>query len=477
MAEVIDIEQHDLQDNPVLEVGNYTFYVCRPSAPFVLEKIMIYDAFIIEAGDYFFTLNAIRKIRSHLNPECYLKPVFLYKGSDNRDPLIHHLSDGVIFSYEQVNFLVPVLEKIYLRIAEINHTKSISFEAQMIDKCLNMLFTREKTRIEPLPYLNSSIAYTYPELSVNFHPRDEWQVLDLLQLMETEGLLQGEFSDRIYQCTNCSGGYLIFREVCPTCQSTDNTSEDLIHHYPCAFIGPISDFQNELDDQLNCPKCNKGLRHIGVDYDKPSIIYTCNHCQSKFQDIHVQARCISCSHDNPVENLIPRAIKNYRLTKKGETVASTGYVSTSKDIEEFIGTIKLDTFKTMLKYEIERLKQNDYISNIGCVYIRNAGELFSMIGSNSQRALLKDLVEIVRRNLRSADLITFLNANTLMVSMNEIPTRVAEHILKEIGEIMTRLIRKNFKNFEADIRYKVQPLNTKLSHELQIQQLTYEFIS
>jgi PleD family two-component response regulator len=99
-----------------------------------------------------------------------------------------------------------------------------------------------------------------------------------------------------------------------------------------------------------------------------------------------------------------------------------------------------------------------------------------MIGSNSQRALLKDLVDIVRRNLRSADLITFLNANTLIISMNEIPTKVAEHILKEIGEIMTRLIRKNFKNFEADIRYKVQTLNTKLSHELQMQQLTYEFM-
>jgi len=35
---------------------------------------------------------------------------------------------------------------------------------------------------------------------------------------------------------------------------------------------------------------------------------------------------------------------------------------------------------------------------------------------------------------------------------------------------------KNFKNFEADIRYKVQTLNTKLSHELQLQQLTYEFM-
>lgn len=476
MSEVLEIETENASQDHIIEAGNYTFFVCRSNVPFILEKCLIYDAFIIEAGDYYFTLNVIKKIRSHVNPECYLKPVFLYKGSDNRDPLIHNLSDGVIFSYDQINFLIPVLEKIYLRIAEINPTKSISYEAQMIDKCLNLMFTREKTQLLPTPYIQSAIAYAYPELSVNFHARDEWQVLDLLQIMESEGLAQGEFYDRIYLCNGCSGAYLIFREVCPTCQSADNVSEDLVHHYPCAFIGPISDFKNELDDQLHCPKCNKNLRHIGVDYDKPSIIYTCNHCKSKFQDIHVQARCVSCNHDNPVENLAPRAIKNYRITKKGEMTAVTGYVSTSKDIEEFIGTIKIDTFKTMLKYEIERLKQNDYISNISAIYIRNAGELFSMIGTNSQRALLKDLVDIVRRNLRSADLITFLNVNTLILSMNEIPTKVAEHILKEIADIMTRLIRKNFKNFEADIRFKVQTLNTKLSHELQMQQLTYEFI-
>ena len=129
----------------------------------------------------------------------------------------------------------------------------------------------------------------------------------------------------------------------------------------------------------------------------------------------------------------------------------------------------------MVKYEIERLKQNDYVSNLACIYLKNAGELYSMIGSNSQRALLKDLVEIVRRNLRSSDLISFMNANSLLINMNEIPTKIADHVLAEICDIMGRLISKNFKNFNTDIRYKVIPINTRLSHELQIQQLTQEF--
>ena len=472
----MDATDVDKKSQPhLLTAGNFNVYVCMQSMPFELEKAIVYDAFVIEAGDHYNTLNIVRKIRSHLNPECYLKPVFLYKGSEYRDPLIHNLTDGVIFSLDQLEFLTPVIEKIFLRTSDLTYTKSLSFEAQMIDKCLNLLYTRQKSDIIPSMYLNSAIGYTFPELSVNFHHRDEWQVLDILNIMETEGMVQGEYTDRIYLCNQCSGGYMIFREVCPTCNSTNCDSEDLVHHYPCAFIGPISDFKNELDSQLHCPKCNKNLRHIGVDYDKPSIIYTCKTCRSKFQDINVRAKCVSCSNDNNIEQLMPREIKNYRLTKKGETAAITGYVSTAKDIEEFIGTIKIDTFKTMVKYEVERLKQNDYTSNLACIYLKNAGELYSMIGTNSQRTLLKDLIDIVRRNLRSSDLISFQNANTLLINMNEIPTKVAEHILFEICEIMRRLIKKNFRNFEVDIKYKAVALNTRLSHELQIQQLTFEF--
>lgn len=470
-------QENDIQQSEgnILSAGNFTLYLNKLSSPLELEKIVIYDAILIEAGDQNNTINIVRKIRSHLNPEIYLKPIFIYKGSDNRDVLTHNLTDGVIFSLDQVDFLVPEIEKIYMRISDLTYTKSISFEAQMIDKCLNLLYTREKSIMNANIYLGSSIGYSFPELSINFHHRDEWQVLDILNIMETEGILQGEYVDRVYLCSSCNGGYLMFREVCPTCQSTKCDSEDLVHHYPCAFIGPISDFKNELDNQLNCPKCNKTLRHIGVDYDKPSIIYTCKNCNGKFQDINVKAKCVSCQTDNEIEKLIARDIKNYRLTKKGETAATTGYVSTAKDIEEFIGTVKIDTFKTMVRYEIERLKQNDYTSNLACIYLKNAGELYSRIGTNSQRALLKDLVDVVRRNLRSSDLISFQNANTLLINMNDIPTKIAENVLEEICDIMKRLISKNFKSFETDIRYKVTPINIKLSHELQIQQITFEF--
>ncbi len=464
----------ELNDN-VLEYESLRLYIVYNNQSFKIEHALIYDAILIEAGDINFTLHILRKIRSHLNPEFYLKPVFLLRGTDNRDPLVNNLIDGVIYSVDQVKLIAPVIQQIYMKISDLSFTKSLSFEAQIIDKLLNLMYTREKKVLKPFPYHLSGIGYAFPEISVNFYYKDEWQVLDMLEMAEKEGLFSAEYIDRIYLCNSCSGGYLVYREVCPHCNSTNSSSEDLIHHFPCAYIGPISDYRNEIDNQLNCPKCNKLLRHIGVDYDKPSIIYTCNSCSSKFQDIHVKAKCMSCMSDIEVEYLIPRSIKTYTITKKGETSAVMGYVSTAKDIEEFLGTVKLDTFKTMVKYEIERLKQNDYKSNIACIYLKNAGELYSMIGSASQKNLLRDLIEIIRRNIRSSDLITFYSSTTLLLSMNEIPTKVADHIIMEIVDIIKRLIGRNFKNFDVDIRFAIQPLNIRLSHELQIQQLTKEF--
>jgi hypothetical protein len=475
MEKKLEESLFNVVDN-VLEFQGHRFFVATQGTALKTEQALIYDGFIIEAGDLNYTLHVLKKIRGHLNPELYLKPVFLLRGNEKSDSLVNNLTDGVIYSLDQIRLVIPVMEQIYLKVADLSFTRSLSFEAQMIDKILNMMYSRGKTILEPMPYFNSGIGYTYPEASINFGYRDEWQVLDILELAEKEGLFAGEYQDRIYLCNNCSGGFLSYREVCPHCASTNATSEDLIHHFPCAFIGPISDFKNEIDNQLNCPKCNKMLRHIGVDYDKPSIIYTCGKCNSKFQDISVRAKCMACTKDTDVQYLIPRDIKTYRITKKGETSALTGYISTTKDIEEFIGTVKLETFKTMIKYEIERLKQTDYSSNIAGIYLKNAGELYSMIGASSQRALLRDLVEIIRRNIRSSDLISFQNVNIVLVSLNEIPTKVADNILKEIITIITRLIKQNFKNFDVDIRFSVLPLNTKLSHELQIQQVTKDFV-
>jgi len=458
-------------ENNALKVGPFEFGIVTNNEPWSNEKFLRFDAIIIEGADVDFIRETVFRIRKHHNTDLYLKPIFLLKSTSSNDLVVNELIDGVIFSLEQVEILVEKVRAIHLKINEIITVKSVSFEAEIINKVINLLTSREKKYLKAIPYMQSGIGYFFPELSVNFASIDEFNAIKIMQIAENEGLFTSLFNERIYLCTNCSGGYLNYREVCPQCNSSHSKTEDLVHHFPCAYVGPINDFKNTIDDELNCPKCNKTLRHIGVDYDKPSVLHTCQKCSHQFQDSHVKAKCIACLFDNDVQNLVAKEIRDYKITRKGISVSYNGYISTSKDFDEVPGTVKYDVFKIMLKYEIERLRQNDYVSNIGFVHLSNAGEIYSRIGVDRQKSLIGEMINILRNNLRSADFISFYDASTLVLSMNEIPNKIANKILNEISNLTIRLMKMNFKSVEIQIKTNAIELNTEVSHELQLQQL------
>lgn len=458
-------------ENNNIKAGGFEFGIITREQVWTNDWVGYYDAIIIDGVNDDFIRETVLRIRRHHRNEVYLKPIFLLKNVTINDLVINELIDGVIFSLEQVELVVEKTKSLLMRNKEVLSVKSVSFEAEMINKTINMLVTREKKELKSFPYIRSGIGYYFPELSVNFAREDEHNVLKILKMAEEDGLLTSTFYDRIYLCTNCSGGFLNYREVCPQCSSSHSTTEDMVHHFPCAYIGPIKDFQNTIDDELNCPKCNKTLRHIGVDYDKPSVLHTCQNCNHRYQDYHVKAKCISCQFDNPIENLQFKEIKNYKLTRKGKSIAFNGYVSTTRDFDDVPGTVKYDVFKIMLKYEIERLRQNDYNSNIAFVHLSNAGEIYSRLGLDRQKSLIAEMISILRHNLRSADFIAFYDASTLVLSLNEIPNKIANKILDDIARLTMKLMKRNFKSVEVKIKTNAIELTTESTHEIQLQEL------
>ena len=181
-----------------------------------------------------------------------------------------------------------------------------------------------------------------------------------------------------------------------------------------------------------------------------------------------------CNQDNLVENLSSQEIREYTLTQKGENYSIQGYVSTPKDIEEIIGTVKYDTFRTIVKYEIERIKQSEGASNIVSITINNAGQFYSKVGSSRQQTLLKDLVREIRSSIRSSDMISFYSSSVILITMFEIPDRIAVRIMNEIVTALKKLVENNFNDLEIQLKPHVHLLNTKLSAELQINQLISE---
>jgi hypothetical protein len=469
-------EEEIIQDKQgIISYRGHTFFVLHPNSGKTIEELIPYTAVLINASHQAFSNFTARRFRGYINPKIYLKPLYFLKPSTDSGKYINTIIDGSIFNLNQLDSIIPSLEEILIRIEQISSTSSISYEAQLIMKMLTLTYTRGRKSLEPIPYVLSAINYAYPGISANFEQTEEHRVFDVLEMAEREGFLTADFYDKTHYCNNCNHGSLNYRSVCPKCSSSNSDTQDIIHHFRCGYVGPMNDFTNSLDDSLNCPKCNKRLRHIGVDYDKPSQLHFCKKCDNKFQDFDVKAKCLNCDFDNHLEGLIEKEIKSYTLTHKGENAALFGYVATQKDIEEIIGTVKYDFFMMVTKYEVERIRQTERVSNIALIHLQNAGELFSSIGRDAQRKLIKEIVILVRNSIRSSDIISFKNASTMLISMNDIPTNVATNILSEIVVLLNKLIKDNFNNITLNFETNILPLDLHSHYKKQLDDLTSKF--
>ncbi len=452
-------------DKNVVTYHDLKYFIVELNDKFRPDNLIKYDVLLIDIKEDELVTYVVKQIRTHINPRIYMMPIFLLSTTDFHEVVTTHLTDGILPSINHLDSIEPRALDIKANIERINHPKVLSFESQMINRTLNLMYTRNKKVLNPIPYFHSGIGYYYPELSINFDHRDESGALKILEIAEQEGLFQSEFHERVYCCNNCNGSYLNYREVCPKCNSSDSISQDLVHHFPCAYVGPIEDFKNNIDDQLDCPKCNKTLRHIGVDYDKPSVLYTCNSCHHRFQDYYTKAKCITCGTENDVEHLVPFSIKKYIMTKKGENVAINGYINIEKQLESLEGTVTMAIFKVLLTYEIQRLHTQGYQSNIGYIHVQHAAAVAGVLGLEKQKALMNDLVQMLKSNLNPSDFVSFYNSSTIVFSFVNTKHKEAKEAIEEMKDLSERLLRKSFEKVHIEVRTDVIAL--KLGGEVE----------
>jgi hypothetical protein len=460
--------------NNVLNYDNQHLYLFESFSGLKIDHLVGYDAIVLEANDADFTRIILKKFRSHSNPEFYLKPIFLINYKNSGDPIIEHLHDGILVSFDQIPEKVNDIQELFVRSTHIDNGPSGSFEVLLMKRILNYMYTRELRSLKPYPNLNSSVGFTYPLLSINFEPFEESKVLDILDWAQRENLIWPDFHDRVYLCNSCGSGHLSYREICPSCDSSNMKSEDLVHHFPCGNIGPISDFRNKVDSVLNCPKCNKALRHIGVDYDKPSIINHCLTCNEVFQDYIVKALCLQCKADSDVQYLVPKNINIYRLTKKGRYAATSGIITSEYGgAEDIFGAVDHKTFNTMMHYEQERIKHNRAMNTtLAVLYLENIFDLLRKLGKSKEKAFITELVLLIRENITPADFINISNPSLILVCLNDTTSADGERLMQKVNDKIEEMVFNNFNKFQMVMHYKTAPLKTEGVFEKQMLELT-----
>jgi hypothetical protein len=135
---------------------------------------------------------------------------------------------------------------------------------------------------------------------------------DLLDAWCAVGVLTAILTDRVQLCPKCHA-LPTFRPGCRQCGSADVGNDQLIHHYACAHVGRVSDFQTPSG--LICPKCRTRHLIVSSDYEYVTGPYHCRQCQWSDTELEQVAHCLRCGVRFPSHQAYLQDLRDYRVDR------------------------------------------------------------------------------------------------------------------------------------------------------------------
>lgn len=292
-----------------------------------------------------------------INNSFLFKP-FFFSPSVTRT-MLKSLCDGLYQSENEIGLIEEVI-RIQNRMNELRFRvtpRSADFWSHnnINIAILRLLLSRNEQMPRPLLKEGSAFGYIIPILELMFKHKyltpksyDEFIKGFINNLGYLEKL---DLINIVHVCPECYMSHLIYSETCPSCGSVDIIQEDMIHHFRCANISSESSYMR--GGKLTCPKCSHDIKHIGVDYDRPTGVYLCRKCNLQFTQSTMSCTCTACGKVSPVEGLVPHEIFNSYFTPLGKKILSQSdeYIF-SDDVPLFDNIFSVNDFKTIVKTKI-----------------------------------------------------------------------------------------------------------------------------
>lgn len=403
----------------------------------------------------------VRKIRLNENENVSLLPIILHHDFKSLPASLVNLVDLMIQDLttqgHQVAELVSSIQLAMHRMRPIGRVEK--YEEFIVTRALRFIYSRNKRVLSPAISDDGPVGYVHSFITQFMDKEYSLDQYNILKMAVKEGYFTSDFVDIIYLCNKCHSGALMYREACTSCNSTNLVNEDIVHHFPCAYVGPQSDFVTaDHPDELSCPKCNKRLKHIGVDYDKPSTMFVCQECQHRAQQPEIMVKCCTCLTDMAVENLIKRDVLRYHVTAKGLHAAVEGSTMSINRFADIKGTVTKDVFNIFVIQEVERMKIAKIESYLARLELRNIVELFNTIGSDAQLILMEDLVKLIRSNISSADIICIEETSVFLIAIFDRKHDEAINSISKITIDLKNSLRDNHNGFLAETSFNLKKL-------------------
>ncbi|MBN2011252.1 response regulator [candidate division KSB1 bacterium] len=408
-----------------------------------------------------------RHIKKHT--ETAQIPIIILSHRSDLDSRLTGLQLGVI------DYLIKPLHKTELRVRLKNIlsqydklTPSYSdhnpTERKMI-ALLKLIRDIDDQTLVPTPDANQFLGYRYPGVETIVGSKNGFTDLNYLeQMVENKELsktiadknyeliflehlaekkaLTKKIHDTIHVCPYCEHHDINFREICPNCNSIDIELVDLIHHFRCAYIGPEKDFRHGLD--YVCPKCSQTLRHIGVDYEKPSRSYQCKTCQHVFSEASVNCLSIYCGKSFDIDKAIVRDIYSYTLTDVGHLAIENGHIEEAT-FEHAFWDLHLDLYtmpflQQQVKLELLRSERYKRPFTLMLIQLNNMDELKETFGRIVLLNILRELGNIINEGTRATDIPARQSESEVLFLLPE--TRI------EDSKVIAERIRKRSESFK-----------------------------
>jgi len=189
--------------------------------------------------------------------------------------------------------------------------------------------------VELKPIFDPNVGYRYPVVEEVLG--QDLGVDEFLNRLYETGILLRKLYDRIIYCPKCGSQSVSTHYCCPYCRSFDIKKDSLIEHTRCGYIGIEENFRR--GDKLICPKCNRELMVLDVDYRRAGIWCTCRDCGKSFDIPVTRHFCRDCQLTFTFEDVKVKDVYLYSLNEevKGEIEAGWVFVAPIKEFLTEIG--------------------------------------------------------------------------------------------------------------------------------------------
>lgn len=135
---------------------------------------------------------------------------------------------------------------------------------------------------------------------------------EVLQAWVQAGVLRPTLLDKVQLCPRCHG-LPTFRLGCKSCGSARIADDKLIHHFACAYVGFVQEFQTPSG--LTCPKCQTTSLVVGADFDYQVGSSRCLDCHWSDTSLEQVGQCLRCELRFPAQQAFCQELIGYHVDR------------------------------------------------------------------------------------------------------------------------------------------------------------------